>query len=169
MLSLMLVPCVGTNASFLIILVCSIVVIPNFVAFAESLTLEKVPLLDGTLPTEFGLLTNATSLKIKIAPNLMGTLPTELGRMTSLTSLSLSSVNRVGTLPVEYSQLTKLQTLDFYDNQGLTGTLPTEYGKLVNLSKSIIVSRCLPVASAFPISLFAERSINSPLFARNHH
>ena len=78
-------------------------------------------------------------LEIQVAPNTEGTLPTEFGLLTELTSLTVSFANRQGTLPVEYSNLVKLQKMDFRVND-ISGTVPPEYANLTDLSKFPILT-----------------------------
>jgi hypothetical protein len=67
-----------------------------------------------------------------------GTLPTELGLLSNkLTILELNWTKRRGTLPKEYSKLTNLIEMDLAYNL-ITGTIPSEYARLTNLSKYLI-------------------------------
>jgi hypothetical protein len=92
--------------------------------------------LDGTLPTEIGLMTAATWMNGEwILNRLTGQLPTEIGLLTSLTFLDFAYTGLTGTIPTELGLLTALTRLRISaeSGPGVTGTIPTELGLLTNL------------------------------------
>eukprot|EP00959_Pyramimonas_sp_CCMP1952_P295587 6182465-Pyramimonas_sp.AAC.2 len=88
-------------------------------------------LLESTIPTEFGLCTDLTKLGLG-RNQLIGALPTELGRLTKLTELALSTNQLNGTIPTELAQLLKLEILAL-DSNRFHGTIPTQVGLLSRL------------------------------------
>ena len=92
-------------------------------------------LLNGTMPTEFGLLTALTTLEILESPSMTGLLPTELASLGNLQRLSVSNTGRQGPLPVEYQFLTNLMEFDVSTNVEITGTVPVEYTSMSKLGK----------------------------------
>jgi len=88
--------------------------------------------LNGTIPTEFGLMTSLNHLELN-ENKLTGTIPTEFGLMTSLNYLNLKRSSLNGTIPTEFGLMTSLNHLDLYYNE-LTGTIPTEFGLMTSLT-----------------------------------
>jgi len=62
----------------------------------------------------------------------LGTIPTEFGRLTNLVDLSLQKTDRIGHIPTELSNLKKLNLLDLNSNL-LDGPIPYQFGELTNL------------------------------------
>ena len=60
--------------------------------------------IQGTLPTQLGLLTSLTALALRVNA-ISGTLPTELGLLTGLTALSTYNNRLSGTVPTELAAL----------------------------------------------------------------
>ena len=58
--------------------------------------------------------------------NLQGTIPSELGLLTALTWLSMSRNQLSGTIPTELTQLTNMEELYLYGNN-LIGTVPSGF------------------------------------------
>ncbi len=87
--------------------------------------------LTGTIPTELGLLANLKTLDLR-ENQLTGTIPKELGLLANLTRLALGGNQLTGTIPSELGLLANLEELYLYGNQ-LTGTIPSELGLLANL------------------------------------
>ena len=80
--------------------------------------------LQGTLPTELGLLANLRSLAIESNPLLSGSIPTQLAALRELTFLSVHNSTRLsGTLPNELGSLDSLSYLSLHEC-ALSGTLP---------------------------------------------
>ena len=104
-----------------------------FHSSSETFSLDANPLLEGSIPSEFGLLSNLETLQIRSAA-ITGPLPTELGGLPKLKSMVLSIIQLDSTLPLEYANLSTLEKMDFLVNYGLTGTIPTEYANISNLS-----------------------------------
>jgi Leucine-rich repeat (LRR) protein len=85
--------------------------------------------LQGSIPPEFGNLTNLTLLFLD--NNQLSGLPPEIGNLTNLTLLYLDN-NQLSGLPPEIGNLSNLGALDLSFNQ-LTN-LPPEFGNLTGLS-----------------------------------
>ncbi|VEU33797.1 unnamed protein product [Pseudo-nitzschia multistriata] len=99
--------------------------------------------LDGTLPTEIGLLTDLTSINL-CGNSFKGGLPSEIGFLTKLTEFDIAckdidggNANITdglrGTLPTEIGSLSDLTSIRF-GIRSFTGTLPSEIG-LTKLSE----------------------------------
>lgn len=123
--------------------------------------------LNGTIPSELGLLTNLEHLDI-FENEFTGSIPTELGLCTKLKGMDLSTNSLTGTLPEEVMHLTNLRfwfgfarnklsgtistgigrlsrldhTLELHDNQ-FTGTIPSEFGLLTGLSSTLTLQHNL--------------------------
>ncbi|KAL3926750.1 MAG: hypothetical protein SGBAC_013348 [Bacillariaceae sp.] len=82
----------------------------------------------GSLPTEFGLLTQLERLRTH-NNKMVGALPTELGNMNQLLSLRLGRNQHSGTLPVELANLNQLETLHLPRNQ-FVGQLPEDFAAI---------------------------------------
>jgi hypothetical protein len=92
--------------------------------------------LDGSIPTEFGYLTN---LRLVYLPNnsLTGTFPSEMGRLTNLQQMNLSNNQLKGALPSEIGNLRNLITIDISENS-FTGQLPKEVGNMEKCNKLLL-------------------------------
>ena len=88
--------------------------------------------LTGTLPAEFGGLSNLTDL-VLYNNHLTGEIPPELGGLLNLTALSLYANQLTGEIPPELGGLSNLMELYLTANQ-LTGEIPPELGRLSNLT-----------------------------------
>jgi Leucine-rich repeat (LRR) protein len=89
--------------------------------------------LEGSLPTQLGLLTALTTLAASFNDQLTGPLPSELGLLTNLTvMLGLMSCHFTGTIPTQLGQLKSIEELKVRGNQ-LTGQVPSELGQLTSL------------------------------------
>ena len=64
--------------------------------------------------------------------SLSGTMPTQFGLLTEMYTLYLGDNSLSGTIPTQLGLLSKLVMLDFYDNS-LDGTIPTQLGLLTKL------------------------------------
>ena len=89
---------------------------------------------EGTIPSEIGLLTALTKLWLCCNSRLTGSIPTEIGRLTKLTEASLSASSFSSTIPPELGTLTQLTSLTLYDNN-LVGTIPVQLTRLTNLER----------------------------------
>lgn len=86
-------------------------------------------LLSGTIPSEFGKLTEMT-LALDLQDNqLTGTVPTELGLLTELRGLSLQNNAMFGTLPSQLGELSSMGLLNMANNS-FSGTIPPEVSSL---------------------------------------
>lgn len=89
--------------------------------------------LTGTIPPEFGQLSNLTSLRMRLN-GLSGSIPPELGQLTKLQVLALASNRLGGPIPPELGQLVSLTSLDL-DRNEITGALPSALGQLSSLEQ----------------------------------
>lgn len=90
--------------------------------------------INGTLPTELGLLTMLGEFDVGQC-RLTGTLPSELGKMTALSLLGLNTNQFSGTIPREFANLQNVEQISLAGNR-LSGTVPSELATLPNLGKS---------------------------------
>ncbi|CAB9501690.1 leucine Rich Repeat [Seminavis robusta] len=88
-------------------------------------------LITGSLPSEFGLLTNLIGLVLSNT-QLQGTIPDELYNLRDLVHLVLSGCNFTGTMSPAIGRLGDLQTL-MLDGNRFQGSLPSELGRLRSL------------------------------------
>lgn len=95
----------------------------------QSLILTNNPLLQGTISSLVGQLTNLTSFQLLKLEGLTGTLPSQIGLLTALKNLQFTYSNVAGTVPTEIGMLTKMAGL-FIDQNHLSGTIPTQIGLL---------------------------------------
>ena len=87
--------------------------------------------LDGTIPTDIGVLTALESLNM--AGNaLTGSLPTEIGNLTLLHNIHLGDNQLSGNIPASIGNLTSLEYLMLFTNQ-FSGDLPAEMASLTTL------------------------------------
>jgi Leucine rich repeat len=77
----------------------------------------------GIIPTEIGLLTQATEMKI-VNSTLPCTIPSELGNLRNLQKLYLYSNQFTGTIPSTIGNLSQLSILHIFENT-LNGTIPS--------------------------------------------
>lgn len=101
--------------------------------FPQLLFLNNNPRLEaGTIPTTVGLNTHLARLHL-VDTNLNGTLPTQLGLLSSSALLlDVKHNNLKGQIPTQIGQLTKLQQL-LLDQNSFTGGLPTSLARLSGL------------------------------------
>ena len=86
--------------------------------------------LGGTLPAEFGQLSNLTYLNLR-NNGLSGEIPSTLGNLTNLRYLGLNNNELIGPVP-DLSGMTRLEQL-YLSNNDLTGVLPDWMGRLTKL------------------------------------
>ena len=86
----------------------------------EKLNLSGT-LLESTIPSEFGQLTNLRDLTINHS-RLQGTIPNDICNLTYLRNFGLFDNELVGTIPDCVSKLRNLSNIDIHNNR-LTGTL----------------------------------------------
>lgn len=98
--------------------------------------------LDGSIPSELGLLTTLMILNLARNNGISGKLPTDLGHLTSLVHLSLVHNSLTGPIPPQFGQLTALQSLDVAFNY-LSSAMPSELGILTELETFRIYSNSL--------------------------
>jgi hypothetical protein len=79
--------------------------------------------MNGSLPTQIGLLTALTKLLVVSQHVTPFSSP-----LLILSELGIASLR--STIPTEIGRMTALQYISFYDNPALNGTLPTEIGNL---------------------------------------
>ena len=93
--------------------------------------------LDGSIPSELGLIHNLTSLNLR-TNDLTGSVPAELGNLDHLTYLNLHSNNLSGSIPdLSKTMLEELYLANNYDEMGegsgLTGPVPTWLNGMTNM------------------------------------
>ena len=93
--------------------------------------------LDGTLPTEIGLLTAVTSRVYMNGNSLKGSLPSEIGSMTAMSSHMYFQCSLNGTLPTELGRLSVLKTYLHAESNSFSGSVPTEFGAMTGLFQYI--------------------------------
>lgn len=117
--------------------------------------------LTGTLPTEFGLLTQLQELRVaqsdaSAIPKgtcvdassnpkgcITGTIPTQLGFLTNLKALWLFENHLQGVLPAELGNILTLRELMLFTNS-LSGEVPDSVTGLQNLGELGISRQCYP-------------------------
>lgn len=94
------------------------------VSYSLEILYLKNNKLNGTLPSELGLLSSLRTLSL-YNNQIHGTIPSQFGFLTSITELGLSNNSLSGTIPVQaLGQLTQLRQLYLSHNPLLNGTLP---------------------------------------------
>ena len=96
-----------------------------------ALWLENNGSLEGSIPSEIGLLKTIQSLNLAYN-KFNNQLPKELGLLTNLIELGLHNNTFSGTIITEFGLLTSLEALDLASNR-FTGPIPSELGMLSNL------------------------------------
>eukprot|EP00978_Attheya_sp_CCMP212_P010881 scaffold26486_cov26-Attheya_sp.AAC.1 len=86
--------------------------------------------LNGTLPSDIGLLTNLEKLDFS-NNQVSGTIPIQIGLLTNLESLFFNNNQLTGPIPTQIGLLTNLEVLDFGFNQLITGMIPTQICSLL--------------------------------------
>ena len=95
--------------------------------------------LTGAIPSELGNLTNLIYLNINDNPQITGTIPSELGNLASIRELQINENRLTGAIPPELGNLANLVGLDLSENQ-LTGSIPPELGNLASLEDYLDIS-----------------------------
>ena len=85
----------------------------------------------GSIPTEFGLLSNLNFVKIDFN-QLEGRLPSEIGNLSSCISFYCLTNSLSGQIPSEIGLMTALRQVRLHRNK-FTGTIPSEIGNLNNI------------------------------------
>jgi hypothetical protein len=93
----------------------------NFTAL-ESFIVSKSAI-TGSIPTEFGLLTQLSNLDLSDNVFLSGVLPSELASLSKLEHFNIGGSSISGTIPSEFGQLQSIKEL-FFNAPFLTGTIP---------------------------------------------
>ena len=106
--------------------------------------------LDGTLPTDIGLLKDLHTLVLKANPDLRGKIPSEIGMLSNLKTLRLGDTNLSGTIPTEIGLLRSLELLNL-SRCKLTGPIPSEIGRLANIDDLKLASNYL--TETIPVEL----------------
>ena len=92
----------------------------------------------GTIPTEYGLLSNLEILKV--SGQLKGTIPTELGNLEMQHVFDLRDNSFSSAIPTELGRLDKMRfTFDLRGNS-LSSSIPSQLGNLVKLSSSFMLN-----------------------------
>ena len=85
----------------------------------------------GTLPPEVALLSNSLTSFTFANTQIFGTIPSEFGLLTNLESINVSNNKMTGSLPVELGNLKSLKVLNVEENS-ISGYLPTALGNIGN-------------------------------------
>ncbi|RWR97663.1 MDIS1-interacting receptor like kinase 2-like protein [Cinnamomum micranthum f. kanehirae] len=96
-----------------------------------SLRLHNNLLINGSIPSEIGVLTNLTQLDL-YNNQISGSIPPSLGNLSNLVALVVHENEISGPIPQEIGNLTKLKLLTFFDNN-ITSSIPSTFGRLINL------------------------------------
>ncbi|CAM6101999.1 unnamed protein product [Calypogeia fissa] len=113
--------------------------------------------LSGSIPEDFGNLTQLTSLNFS-SNNFSGSLPPSLGSLRNLNVLSVSHNDISGSIPPEIGNLTSLLALDLSHNN-LSGPIPSELGNLITLSSLDLSYNNL--SGRIPLSLIGLTNLTS--------
>ena len=89
---------------------------------------------DGTIPTENGMLTTLLLLQMAGSSGPTGSIPTELCSLTNLTELLLNMNRLSSSVPSCLGDLSNLKSLNLAANE-LNGTIPTELCQLSKLKE----------------------------------
>ena len=87
--------------------------------------------MQGTIPTEIGLLQHLTSFMIE-QTQITGTIPTEVALLSNMTQFVVVNSQLSSTIPSDMIMLSNLHEFALAGNR-LTGTVPSELGLLTNL------------------------------------
>lgn len=93
--------------------------------------------LNGTLPSEFGLLESVEYLRFHGHYLKDATLPKEFSRLTNLKHFQFSTCKLGGTIPPEYRSLTNLEVFDMRWND-LTSGIPESIREMASLEKFLV-------------------------------
>ncbi|RWR97274.1 MDIS1-interacting receptor like kinase 2-like protein [Cinnamomum micranthum f. kanehirae] len=96
-----------------------------------SLRLHNNLLINGSIPSEIGILTNLRELRLS-NNQISGSIPPSLGNLSNLVTLVVNENELSGPIPQEIGNLTKLNQLILYYNN-ITGSIPSTFGRLTNL------------------------------------
>ncbi|RWR97300.1 MDIS1-interacting receptor like kinase 2-like protein [Cinnamomum micranthum f. kanehirae] len=96
-----------------------------------SLRLHNNLLINGSIPSEIGVLTNLTQLDL-YNNQISGSIPPSIGNLSQLVALGLQDNEIFGLIPQEIGNLTKLNVLTL-SNNNIRGPIPSTFGKLTNL------------------------------------
>ena len=119
--------------------------------------------LNGTLPSELGLLTGLETLSLS-GNSLRGKIPAELGDLANLKALVLGNNQLTGPIPAELGGLRALETLTLNDNR-LGGAIPTELGDLAELKSLQLANNRL--SGEIPIELVELENLEELKLAGN--
>lgn len=104
-----------------------------FATAVERLLLDS-NFLTGTIPPEWGGMTNLESLVVH-SNRLTGVVPTTVGSLSSLRELWLNNNLLEGNVPTQLGSCPALSVVQLQDNVGIGGRLPAELGNLKSLGE----------------------------------
>ncbi|KAM7517313.1 hypothetical protein LguiA_006896 [Lonicera macranthoides] len=91
--------------------------------------LDRVNLLNGTIPEFITNLSELTQLELGFNPYFPGPLPSNLGCFIKLQYLWIANSNLTGSIPYSMGNLVQLKNLDL-SNNCLIGSIPINIGRL---------------------------------------
>ena len=109
----------------------------NVTLFGETYSSETEvlhltgPTLQGTIPSEIGLMTALAVLQVHTCPNVTGTVPTQLGRLTNVNYFNMGYSSITGTIPTEVSLMTSLEHMTWHGTK-MNGIIP-RYARMLSL------------------------------------
>lgn len=98
---------------------------------ATMINTSQNNILQGTLPSTIGNLSELTFIDLRVNPNLTGSIPPELGLLSNLQKLFISGCGFTGSIPSEIGNISNLEDLNL-GNPGVGGIIPPTF---INLNK----------------------------------
>jgi len=113
--------------------------------------------LDGTIPSEIGLLLLLTQLDLD-TNDLSGSIPSEIGELSSLARIDLYTNDLDGAIPTQIGEsFSQLTHLGLFDNN-LNGNIPSQIGLIANLQTLVLSNNNLTGEIPFQLQNLASLS-----------
>mmetsp|Transcript_87406 Transcript_87406/g.248124 ORF Transcript_87406/g.248124 Transcript_87406/m.248124 type:complete len:775 (-) Transcript_87406:3925-6249(-) len=87
--------------------------------------------------------------------DLAGTIPTEFGLLTDVTSFSLTNISLTGSIPTELGDLVLLQTMFFLSSNYLSAWIPTELGNFKSMKANFALDNNAGICDYIPTQVAA--------------